>query len=72
MKVIIVGLGIQGRKRQVVAGSDVAATVDPFHPDAIYKSIEEVPLEDFDAALLCIPDEPKISIIEYLLVNQKL
>lgn len=71
MKVIIVGLGIQGRKRQVVAGSDVAATVDPFHPDATYKSIEEVPLEDFDAALLCIPDEPKILIIEYLLVNQK-
>jgi hypothetical protein len=35
------------------------------------RSIEEVPLEDFDAALLCIPDEPKILIIEYLLVNQK-
>ncbi len=71
MKVIIVGLGIQGHKRQVVAGSDVSATVDPFHPDATYKTIEEVPLKDFDAALLCIPDEPKISIIEYLLINQK-
>ncbi len=71
MRVIIVGLGIQGCKRQVVAGSDVVATVDPFHPNATYKSIEEVPLEDFDAALLCIPDEPKISIIEYLLMNYK-
>ena len=71
MKVIIVGLGIQGRKRQLFAGSDVVATVDPFHPDATYKSIEEVPLEGFNAALLCIPDEPKISIIEYLLANQK-
>jgi scyllo-inositol 2-dehydrogenase (NADP+) len=71
VRVIIVGLGIQGCKRQVVAGSDVVATVDPFHPNATYKSIEEVPLEDFDAALLCIPDEPKISIIEYLLMNYK-
>jgi scyllo-inositol 2-dehydrogenase (NADP+) len=71
VKVIIVGLGIQGRKRQVVAGTDVVATVDPIHPDATYKRIEEVPHEDFDSALLCIPDESKISIIDYLLTNQK-
>ena len=29
MKVIVVGLGIQGRKRKEVAGSDVVATIDP-------------------------------------------
>lgn len=71
MKVLIVGLGIQGRKRLSVADKDVVATVDPFSPDATYRSIEEVPLNSFDAALLCIPDAPKIEIITYLLKNSK-
>lgn len=71
MRVIVVGLGVQGNKRQDVAGKDVVATVDPVHPQAQFKSIEEVPLDSFDAALLCIPDEPKMAILEYLLSNKK-
>lgn len=71
MQVVVVGLGVQGQKRKAVAASDVVATVDPYHADAHYKSIEDVPLNAYDAALLCIPDEPKISIIEYLLNNGK-
>jgi len=71
MRVIVVGMGVQGQKRKVVAGSDVVATVDPVNPNATFKSIEDVSLGDYDAALLCIPDEPKISIIKYLLSNKK-
>ena len=71
MRVIVVGLGVQGKKRQAVAGEEVVATVDPVHPDATYRKIEEVPLESYDAALLCIPDEPKIAMLEYLLTNKK-
>ncbi len=71
MKVIIVGLGVQGGKRKNAAGPDVIGTVDPDHPDAMYRSIYDVPLSLFDSALLCIPDEPKISIIEYLISNKK-
>jgi predicted dehydrogenase len=71
MKVIIVGLGVQGQKRKAVAGTDVVSTVDPFHTDANYKRIEDVPIDSYDGALLCIPDEPKIEIISYLLSNQK-
>ena len=71
MRVIVVGLGVQGNKRQAVAGKDVVATVDPLHPQAQFKSIEEVPLKSYDAALLCIPDEPKMAILEYLLSNKK-
>ena len=71
MKVALVGLGIQGQKRKAVAASDLVATVDPYQPDAQYRSIEDVPLNYYDAALLCIPDEPKISTIEYLLNNGK-
>lgn len=71
MRVVVAGLGVQGQKRKAVAGSEVVATVDPVHPDAQYKRIEDVPVGDYDAALLCIPDEPKISIIEYLLTQRK-
>jgi scyllo-inositol 2-dehydrogenase (NADP+) len=71
MRVIVVGLGIQGHKRQAVAGSEVVAVVDPLKPDANYGRVEDVPLDAYDAALLCIPDEPKIEIITYLLANRK-
>ena len=71
MRVVVAGLGVQGQKRKAVAGSEVVATVDPVHPDAQYKRIEDVPVGEYDAALLCIPDEPKISVIEYLLTQRK-
>lgn len=67
MKLVIVGLGIQGKKRRVIAGSDVVATVDPIEPTANYKKIVDVPLEDFDAACVCTPDGIKIEVLEYLL-----
>jgi hypothetical protein len=67
MRVIIVGLGVQGKKRLAVAGADAVATVDPVHPEAKYQSIEQVPISDYDAALLCIPDAPKLEIIQFLL-----
>lgn len=66
MKLIVVGLGIQGIKRKRIAGDDVVATVDPVVTVADYQSVEAVPIADYDAALLCIPDEPKIKIINYL------
>ncbi len=71
MRVVVAGLGVQGQKRKAVAGKEVVATVDPVHPDAQYKRIEDVPVGDYDAALLCIPDEPKIEVIEYLLTQRK-
>jgi len=71
MRVIVVGLGVQGKKRQAVAGNEVVATVDPVHPEATYQKIEGVPLDSYEAALLCIPDEPKITILQYLLSNKK-
>ena len=43
MKVAVVGLGIQGKKRHAIAGGDVAATVDPVQSQAQYKSVESVP-----------------------------
>ena len=71
MRVVVVGLGIQGRKRIAVAGSDVVATVDPTIPAASSSSIEAVPLDQFDAALLCTPDQAKLELVTYLLKHRK-
>ena len=71
MRVIVVGLGIQGRKRLAVAGADAVATVDPAAPGAQYRSIEAVPLDAYEAALVCTPDEPKETVLDYLLGHGK-
>lgn len=71
MRVVVIGLGIQGRKRAATAGADVIATVDPVQPDAKYRTIYNVPLNDFDAALVCTPDSAKTELIKYLLENRK-
>jgi len=71
MKVIVAGMGVQGKKRAAVAAGDVAATVDPVSPDADYKRVEDVPLDQYGAALVCTPDQAKIELLRYLLDNGK-
>jgi predicted dehydrogenase len=71
MKVVIIGLGVQGKKRVAVAGPDVVATVDPFVPGAACRSIEEVPLDRYDAAVVSTPDQQKLPILDYLLSQGK-
>jgi scyllo-inositol 2-dehydrogenase (NADP+) len=71
MRVVVAGLGVQGHKRRRVAGDDFVAAVDPVNMDARYRSITDVPLADYDAVLLCIPDEPKIELLTYCLQNKK-
>lgn len=71
MRVIVVGLGVQGHKRRKFAAKDFVAAVDPVHPEAKYRSLMDVPLTDFDAALVCTPDEPKLELLTYLLGNAK-
>lgn len=71
MKAIVIGLGVQGHKRRKFAGSDYVASVDPVNKEAEYRTVEEVPLSSYDTALACIPDEPKIEVLNYLLKNGK-
>jgi len=71
MRVVVTGLGIQGRKRLAIAGTDAVATVDPIAKDAQYKSIEQVPLDAFDAALVCTPDAAKLPLLTYLIDHGK-
>jgi len=71
MRVIVVGLGVQGSKRLVVAGKEAVSTVDPFNAAAQFRHVKDVPLSSYDAALLCIPDHDKLELITYLLSNGK-
>jgi scyllo-inositol 2-dehydrogenase (NADP+) len=71
MKTIVVGLGVQGEKRRRVAGSDCVGSVDPVNAQADFRSVEEVPLREYDAALVCVPDEPKFETLNYFLRNGK-
>lgn len=71
MRVIVVGLGVQGYKRRKIAGADCVATVDPVNPEASHKALAEIPLADYDAALCCLPDEPKLEVLSTLLGHGK-
>jgi predicted dehydrogenase len=71
MRVVVVGLGVQGYKRRRVAGADFVAAVDPVNQEAEFRRIEDVPLDRYDAALACIPDEPKVATLDYLLGHGK-
>jgi len=71
MRVIVVGLGVQGAKRRRFAGDDFVASVDPFNPAADFREIADVPVDSYDAALCCVPDEPKIDLLGRLLAQRK-
>lgn len=71
MKVVVIGLGVQGKKRLVTAGSDVVATVDPHSSDSVYGNLEAVPLEIYDAAIVATPDSTKDGLVSYLIRHGK-
>lgn len=71
MRIVIVGLGVQGHKRRRVAGPDAVGVVDPVVAGADFRDIRDVPLDSYDAAALCVPDAPKIELIDYLVGHGK-
>jgi len=71
MRVVVVGLGIQGRKRAHFAGQDVVATVDPVVADATARDLWKIPVDSYDAALLCVPDGVKLELLNYLVGQRK-
>lgn len=71
MRVIVIGMGVQGEKRRRFAGADYVASVDPVKDGAEYCDVADVPLADYDAALCCTPDAPKVDLLDYLLSNGK-
>ena len=70
MKAIVVGMGVQGKKRKHILGKDFIYSVDKFKK-ADFKSIYEVPLDKFDTVFACIPDKEKLNIVNYCIKNKK-
>jgi scyllo-inositol 2-dehydrogenase (NADP+) len=71
MRVIVVGLGVQGHKRQRFAGPDFVASVDINNKQANFPDIRNVALDSYDAALLCTPDGAKLELLDYLISHGK-
>ena len=72
MKCIIVGYGIQGKKRiKTIKKNQLSAIVDPIIKSAKYCFIEQVPLESYDTVILCTPDNKKEEIINYCVKYNK-
>ena len=72
MKVVVVGVGVQGRKRiSLLSSKELLATVDPYKKDSQFKSLYEVPINDYDTAYLCVQDDLKESMINFCIENNK-
>lgn len=68
---IVVGYGTQGKKRKNELGKNCVAVVDPISKEANYKQVQNVPVENYDVAFVCTPDDEKFEIIKYLISNSK-
>jgi len=71
MRVLVVGYGVQGKKRLKVAGSDGIGVVDPIAAEANWRDLREVPVDRYDAAIVCTPDAPKMELLRHLLGHGK-
>ena len=73
MKVLIVGLGVQGlkRKKLLIKTNNYVASVDPLSINSEYKNINDVPLDFYDSCFLCVPDKVKKNLINFCLKNKK-
>ena len=50
MKVIIVGMGVQGKKRAIIARKDLVATVD-IKKKANFKNIKDIEQNTYDTVI---------------------
>ncbi len=68
---ILIGLGVQGRKRLRLSPELFRWTVDPVSSDADFKDISEVPTDTFDFGFCCVPDDQKERIVSFLVEHGK-
>jgi predicted dehydrogenase len=71
MRDVVVGLGVQGRKRSELLGESFIGSVDPQSKDATYLEISDAPIDSFDTVFLCVPDDQKIRLIKYCIFHKK-
>lgn len=66
MRIVVVGMGVQGKKRLSSLGNNLVGIVDSVASSANYRNIRDIPLSEFDCALLAVPDDAKPELIRYL------
>ncbi len=71
MRYLLVGLGNIGRKRQAILGSRCVASVDPFNEAADYRRLDECVSDRYEAAILAVPNEVKLAMLQELLERGK-
>jgi predicted dehydrogenase len=71
MRYLLVGYGNIGAKRRAVLGDRCVATVDPFNPAADFRTPSECDDRRYDAAILAVPNDVKVELIEYFLGRGK-
>src|SRR6185295_6754929 len=67
----VVGLGNIGDKRRAVLGDRCVATIDPFNAVADFRRPEDCPPDLYDAAILAVPNDVKLALLEYFLSRGK-
>lgn len=70
-RAIIVGLGIQGKKRSQILREQCVYCVDTVVETADFKDLRQVPLDSYELVLLCTPDSQKIPLIKYCIEHGK-
>jgi scyllo-inositol 2-dehydrogenase (NADP+) len=71
VRYIVVGLGNLGSKRRRVLSDRCVATVDPINAAADYAEASDCPTGDYDAAVLAVPTQAKLALLEYFLGRGK-
>ena len=72
-RVVVLGMGVQGKKRAMFAFNDLVAKVDvdKSNLDADYNKLSDINHKDYDAVLLCTPDDVKFEILKEILNSKK-
>ena len=71
MKYLLVGYGIQGKKRKKILKEKCIGIVDPFSKEAHYKSLKQVDKNTFQNAIVSVPYKEQEKIINQLIVMKK-
>ena len=68
---VVVGMGIQGLKRRAVMDTHQSITVDPVAEGVDFRNLADVPLDAYEAVLLCVPDDAKAELIDFAVSHGK-
>lgn len=66
MRWLVIGDGIQGRKRKQILGKKCVGVLDPYSKTADFASIEDVP-QNYDVAAICTSQDAKLHYLTYFI-----